>query len=157
MRTSSKNCQGRVISHAFSTALHSLLSHTIILPCPTHIPLSFNTLFTPFIYLVHVLPLNSTSLTSNPTLLFTNQSSSILSMCPNHLNTLCSARPANSHNTSFSSCILICHLVHTHCYSFLVSLNFNLYLHGKCIAKFDLEYQHFSLCFHNRHVFLVKH
>ena len=41
--TLSKSRQGCVINHTFITALHSLLSCTIILPC-SDIPLSFKTL-----------------------------------------------------------------------------------------------------------------
>ena len=43
MRTSSKGRQGHIITHAFTTAVHSLPSCTIILPCSTDIPLSFYT------------------------------------------------------------------------------------------------------------------
>ena len=49
-RTSSKDHQGHVITHVFTTVLHSLLSLRIILPCSTDIPLSFSTLFTPSIH-----------------------------------------------------------------------------------------------------------
>ena len=42
------------------------------------------------------LPLNLIPLTLDHTILFTNQSSFILSMCPTHVNTHCSAQPANS-------------------------------------------------------------
>ena len=41
------------------------------------------------------IPLNLTSLTSDPIIFFTNQLTLIFSRCPNHLNTLISARPAN--------------------------------------------------------------
>ena len=111
--TFSKDCQGRIITHAFTIALHSFLSCTIILPCSTNIPLSFNALFTPSIHRVQGLPL-----TSDPTILYANQSSSILSMCLNHLNTLCSAQPANSRNTSFLS-HLISHSIYTR-YSIII-------------------------------------
>ena len=81
-RTSSKGRQSCVITHAFTTVLHSLLSCTIILPYSTAILLSFNSLFTPSILPVRGLPLNLTPLTLDSTILFTNR--------------FCSARPANS-------------------------------------------------------------
>ena len=63
-----------------STDLHSLQSCMLILSWSTDSLFSFN----PF----HVLPFNLSVLTSKPTIVFINRSSSIFSMCPNHLNTL---------------------------------------------------------------------
>ena len=71
------------------------------------------TLFTPSIYPVHGLPLNLTLLISNPTIRFTNWSSSILSMSPNHFQhrLFCSTSQL-SHNTSSPSHPLISHSDH---------------------------------------------
>ena len=95
-RTSSKGDQGRVINHKFTTDLHSLLSHTIILPSSTHIPPSFNNHFTPSIYTLCSLPLNLTPLIVDPTIVSINQSSFILFMYLIELNTHCSAWLVNS-------------------------------------------------------------
>ena len=78
--TSSKGSQGRIITHAFTIALYSLLSHTIILPCSTDIPLLYSAFFTLFIYFSCGL-LNLPPFTLDPIFLFTNWSSSILSLC----------------------------------------------------------------------------
>ena len=84
-----------------------------------------STLFTPSIHSVLALPLNLTPLTSDPNIFFTSKSSSILSMCPNHHNTYCSAQPAYSRNTSSPS-HLFSHLVHmrfsTHTPQHLISI-----------------------------------
>ena len=80
------------------------------------IPLSFSAHFRHLIHSMCGLPPNPTPLVSNPIILFTNQFFAILYMCPDHLNILCSARPADSRNTSFSSHHLISHSVHS-CYS----------------------------------------
>ena len=61
------------INHTIATALHSLLSLSIILSCFTDIPLSFKGLFTLSIHLIRRLPLNLTPLTSNTTILFINR------------------------------------------------------------------------------------
>ena len=65
VRTSSRGHHSRVISHAFTSALHLLISRTIILPCSTDIPFSFNALFTLSIH-----PFLSTSHLSHQILLF---------------------------------------------------------------------------------------
>ena len=86
--------QGRVINHALTIALHS---RTIILPCSTDfsfVQRSFHT--------VH--PSHSSQPhTSHIRSYFTNWSSSIVSMCPNHLNTLSSAPPTKLDNLIESS------------------------------------------------------
>ena len=81
--------QMRLRAGVTSTTVPRFLSCTIIL-------LSFNTLYTLSIYNICGFHPNFTPVTSDPTILFTNWSSSNLSMCPNHLNILCSAQPANS-------------------------------------------------------------
>ena len=130
---SSRGCQGHIINHAFTTALHSL-----ILPYSTDILLSFNTLFTPSIHPAHELLLNLTTLTLKPTILFTILSSFILSMCPNHLNTHCSAPPANylvtpvlPHTTSFFTWS-ICVTPHTFLRHF-ISITFDLFFSATAI------------------------
>ena len=65
METSSTSQQSHVIIHAFTTTLHSLLLRTIILPCSTHIPFSFQTLFTSIIHPIHGFPLNKNGTQSN--------------------------------------------------------------------------------------------
>ena len=62
-RTSSKGRQGYVITHAFTTAPHSLLSSIVTFPCPKNIHLSISALFTPPIW--------------DPIIFFTDQPSSI--------------------------------------------------------------------------------
>ena len=81
-----------------------------------HIFFSFSALFTPCIHPVRCFPLQLISLTSDPTIFFTNGSSSILSMCLNHLNTLCSTRSSNSYNINPPSHLFNFLLVYT-CYS----------------------------------------
>ena len=68
---SSEGRQGRFITHAFTIALHSMRSHTIILPYFTNIPLSFSALSTSSIHPICGLPLNVTSDPIN--VLFINQ------------------------------------------------------------------------------------
>ena len=107
--TSSMGHQGCTISHAFTTALHSPRLHTIILSNSTNIPPSFNDLFTLSIHSDHGLPLNLTSLTSDPTILFNNWFPFILPICPNHLHTLYSTRPTNASSPLH---LLISHSIH---------------------------------------------
>ena len=73
---------------AYSYIHHCSQSRTIIFLSSTNIVLSFNALFTLSIYPIHAFSLSLTPFTSDPTILFTNRSSSNLSMCPNYLNTL---------------------------------------------------------------------
>ena len=85
-----KGCQGRVIIHAFPTAFNLPLPHTIILPCSTENTISIYALFSSLIHPshpIHDLPLDHTSLSSDPIIFLTNQFF-ILSLYPNHLNTL---------------------------------------------------------------------
>ena len=97
--TSSKGHQGCIITHAFTTTLHSLVSHAIILLCSSNIPLSCNMLFTPSIHVSYLKP-SSQPPTSDPIISFNNWSSSIFYTCANPLNPLCSTRLTNSSSPS---------------------------------------------------------
>ena len=91
--------QSCIITHAFTTAHYSFLSCTIILPGSIDISHLFNALFTLSIHLIRDLPFNLTPFAPDPITLFTNQSSSILSLCLNHFNTHCSTSKL-SYNTN---------------------------------------------------------
>lgn len=69
--------QGYVIPHTFTTTLHSLLSHTIILQCSNVSPLPFKVSFTQSVHPFHGLSHKFTPLTLNLTI-FTSLSSSTL-------------------------------------------------------------------------------
>ena len=120
--------QGSSITHYYSCIHHCSPFISIMQNHPSM--LHRHSSFTQFIHAVHGLPLNLTPLTSDLAVLFTNQSS-ILSLCPNHLNTHCSAWPANSHKNTSSPLHLISHsvhtLLHTHSMRHLISITFNLF------------------------------
>ena len=128
------------------STLHSLfflLSSTLLPTSPTiyfwksRKPLQ-HSLFTPSFRPICGLPLNLTPLKLNLTILFTKQSSSILPMCPNPLNTHSSAQPANSYNTNSLHFLArsICVTLHTFL-RHLIFITFYLlcYFHTPCFSS----------------------
>ena len=89
--TPSSSCVTSV--HVFTIALHSFLSLAHTLASTSVIPLSFRAFFTLSFHLYCSLPLTLFPLILLFITFFVNLTSSILSMCPNHLKTLLSALP----------------------------------------------------------------
>ena len=123
-----------------SPRLSIYLYHTIITSSSTDIPLSSNALFTPSIHFTVFL---SNFHLMHQILLFSSLTSSIISLCPNHLNTHCFAWPANSlvtpvllHTSSFLTLSTILITSHTH----LISITFNLFFSATAILHVSAPY-----------------
>ena len=144
---SSTGCQRCVFTHLFNIALHSSSSCTIILLCFTGIPFSFkDCLHRSSIPFVAIL---STSYIRSYHSLH-QLVHSIISICPNHLNTIYSAHPDNSRNTSSPS-YHISHSLHTPSIllTYFISTSFHLlcYCHtfSLSIHTPQTTYLHFIL------------